>query len=97
MFELRTIDDVGKVLDRALAAGIQISSSLGRHRNDGMLSFYMQSPSGFDVEIGCDGILVDETWTTNEFCEGDVWGHAGLVDAVVRTSEDIRAHQGTES
>jgi 3,4-dihydroxy-9,10-secoandrosta-1,3,5(10)-triene-9,17-dione 4,5-dioxygenase len=25
---------------------------------------------------------VDETWRANQFCEGDVWGHQGLIEAV---------------
>jgi 3,4-dihydroxy-9,10-secoandrosta-1,3,5(10)-triene-9,17-dione 4,5-dioxygenase len=89
MFEMKSIDDVGKALDRAMANGVPISSSLGRHRNDGTLSFYMKSPSGFDVEIGCDCLQIDESWTVNEFCEGDVWGHHGLVDAVIESSQAL--------
>ena len=89
MFEMKTIDDVGKTLDRAMAKGIKITSSLGRHRNDGMLSFYMSSPFGFDVEIGCGCLLVDDNWTVNEFCEGDVWGHHGLVEAVMASSKAL--------
>lgn len=90
MFEMKDIDDVGKTLDRAMAKGVKITSSLGRHRNDGMLSFYMSSPLGFDVEIGCDCLLIDDSWTLNEFCEGDVWGHHGLVEAVMECSEALR-------
>ncbi|WP_019528278.1 VOC family protein [Dasania marina] len=90
MFEMKTIDDVGKALDRAIAKGVKITSTLGRHRNDGMLSFYMSSPFGFDVEIGCDCLLIDDSWTVNEFCEGDVWGHHGLVEAVMASSEASR-------
>lgn len=82
LVELNDIDAVGRTLDRALQAGLEIVSSLGRHRNDQMLSFYMRSPSGFDIEVGCNGLLVDDTWRANEFCEGDVWGHAGLMEAV---------------
>lgn len=90
MLEVKTIDDVGKALDRAKARGIQITSELGRHRNDRALSFYMRSPFGFDVEIGCDCVLIDETWSTNEFCEGDVWGHEGLAQAVMESGEILR-------
>jgi len=79
MFETTTLDDVGKALDRAMRAGIRITSGLGRHRNDETVSFYMQGPSGFDVEIGWDGVLVDDSWCENEFGGGgDVWGHHGL-------------------
>ena len=78
LFELPEIDDVGRAHDRAVAAGLPITTSLGRHRNDGMFSFYVRTPAGFDVEVGCHGTLVDETWTPNRFVEGDVWGHKGL-------------------
>jgi 3,4-dihydroxy-9,10-secoandrosta-1,3,5(10)-triene-9,17-dione 4,5-dioxygenase len=82
LVEVRDIDAVGATLDRALKAGVEIISSLGRHRNDRMLSFYMSSPGGFHVEVGCEGRLLDDTWRANEFCEGDVWGHQGLMEAV---------------
>ena len=79
MFEATSVDGVGLALDRAIAAGVPITSSLGRHRNDKTLSFYMQGPSGFDVEIGWDGILVDDDWVEHEFAGGgDDWGHHGL-------------------
>lgn len=79
MFESTTLDGVGKALDRARTAGITISSELGRHRNDKTVSFYMNGPSGFDVEIGWDGMLVDDDWVEHEFAGGgDDWGHQGL-------------------
>ena len=79
MLEMTRLDDVGRALDRAQAAGVPITSDLGRHINDGTVSFYMQGPAGFDVEIGWDGVLVDEDWIEHEFAgTGDVWGHHGL-------------------
>lgn len=82
MFEVADIDSVGKAHDRAHKAGIPITASLGRHRNDQMYSFYMRSPFGFGVEIGCEGLLIDEDWRVNEFCEGDIWGHQGIFEDV---------------
>ncbi len=79
MLESETLDGVGSALDRARAAGVEISSSLGRHRNDRTVSFYMRGPSGFDVEIGWDGLLVGDDWVEHEFAGGgDEWGHHGL-------------------
>ncbi len=78
MLEMENTDMVGQCLDRVEAAGIQITSTLGRHTNDNMLSFYISSPFGFEVEIGCEGLLVDDNWLPSEFCEGDIWGHKGL-------------------
>ncbi len=79
MLEATTLDGVGQALDRAMARGVQITSSLGRHRNDRTVSFYMKGPSGFDVEIGWDGLLVGPDWVEHEFAGGgDDWGHRGL-------------------
>jgi 3,4-dihydroxy-9,10-secoandrosta-1,3,5(10)-triene-9,17-dione 4,5-dioxygenase len=79
LFELPAVDDVGRAHDRALAAGLAITTSLGRHANDHMFSFYVRSPFGFDVELGCEGLLVDDaSWTPNRLVAGDVWGHHGL-------------------
>jgi 2,3-dihydroxybiphenyl 1,2-dioxygenase len=78
-FEVGDIDQVGYALERATRVGAPITATLGRHRNDRMLSFYMRSPAGFEVEIGCGGRLVDDsTWVVNEFAGGDEWGHHGL-------------------
>jgi 2,3-dihydroxybiphenyl 1,2-dioxygenase len=78
-FEVGDVDQVGYALDRATRAGHPITATLGRHRNDRMLSFYMRSPAGFEVEIGCGGRLVDDaTWVVNHFTGGDEWGHHGL-------------------
>ena len=78
MLEVEEIDDVGKCLTRVEAAGVPVTSTLGRHVNDRMFSFYLRGPSGFDIEIGCHAIKVGPDWTPSEFVEGDVWGHKGL-------------------
>lgn len=76
MVELETLDDVGRGLDRMNAAGIPIASSLGRHTNDRMVSFYAQAPGGFQVEYGWDGLLVDPaTWVAKEITADSFWGH----------------------
>jgi len=90
MLQVADVDQVGLCMERAEAAGVPITSTLGRHANDRMLSFYMRGPSGFDVEIGCQAIRVDETWTPREFVEGDIWGHKGLTaDAIQAAAEKI--------
>lgn len=70
------IDGVGRAHDRALANGVPVSISLGRHMNDKAISFYVKNPSGFHLEIGCGGIEIDEsTWVPHDFGQSDVWGH----------------------
>jgi 3,4-dihydroxy-9,10-secoandrosta-1,3,5(10)-triene-9,17-dione 4,5-dioxygenase len=78
-FEVTDIDQVGYALERATKAGVAITASLGRHKNDRMISFYMRSPAGFEIEIGCGGRLVDDaTWVVGHLAGGDEWGHHGL-------------------
>lgn len=76
MLQVTELDDVGRALDRAVAAGLTITSSLGRHTNDRMTSFYARTPSGFDVEYGWGGIEVDDaTWTVTTLDSTSIWGH----------------------
>jgi 3,4-dihydroxy-9,10-secoandrosta-1,3,5(10)-triene-9,17-dione 4,5-dioxygenase len=59
-----------------------MSATLGRHVNDLMLSFYMRTPGGFDVEFGCEGRQVDdEKWIARESTAVSLWGHDFSVGA----------------
>jgi 2,3-dihydroxybiphenyl 1,2-dioxygenase len=77
MVELYSLDDVGQGYDIALAHPEGIGSTLGRHTNDHVTSFYSWSPSGFMVEYGWGGRLVDPgNWTAEEYTIGpSLWGH----------------------
>ncbi|MCX7056298.1 MAG: VOC family protein [Proteobacteria bacterium] len=93
LVEVTDIDAVGRTLDRAKKAGINIVTTMGRHRNDGTLSFYMRGPGGFDVEVGCEAKLIDDSWRANEFCEGDVWGHDGIMEAIMDVAKGMGERQ----
>lgn len=76
MVEVDSLDAVGTALDRVNAEGFQLSSTLGRHTNDKMVSFYVRAPGGWDIEFGTDGMRVDETYYTAEEITADsYWGH----------------------
>lgn len=76
MLELNSLDDVGSTYYLCQEKKIPIMMSLGRHTNDQMLSFYMQNPSGFNVEYGWGARLVDDaTWVVQQHTAGSVWGH----------------------
>ncbi|HTX83191.1 MAG TPA: VOC family protein [Streptosporangiaceae bacterium] len=76
MIEVATLDDVGRALDRCVRRKATISSTLGRHANDLMVSFYVQTPGGFDIEYGTDGRVVDDaTWVSRESTAVSLWGH----------------------
>lgn len=77
MLEVARLDDVGRALERVSRNAATLSAGLGRHMNDHMLSFYVRSPSGFDVEYGCDGLRVeDDAWVARESTAVSAWGHA---------------------
>ncbi|MCB0997091.1 MAG: VOC family protein [Acidimicrobiales bacterium] len=80
MIEALTLEDVGRAYDRAMDAGVPIVNSLGQHSNDPMLSFYVQSPAGFNIELGWKGLMVDDdTWTVRTYTgRGELWGHRGV-------------------
>ena len=76
MTEVDTLDAVGRALDRVTRRGFSISSTLGRHTNDKMISFYVRAPGGWDIEFGTEGMLVDERHYTSEEITADAyWGH----------------------
>jgi 3,4-dihydroxy-9,10-secoandrosta-1,3,5(10)-triene-9,17-dione 4,5-dioxygenase len=76
MVEVGEADDVGLCLDRAYRRKVPMAATLGRHVNDKMLSFYMKSPSGFQIEFGCEGLEVDDDdWVARESTAVSLWGH----------------------
>jgi len=91
MLETNTLDDVGTALDLATRAGIPVVSSLGRHSNDQMVSFYMSTPSGFEVEYGWGGRLVDDAvWQVQRHDRGTIWGHKVQLEPAAQTAPAAR-------
>lgn len=76
MMEVEDLDAVGRALDKVNEHGFSLSSTLGRHTNDKMVSFYVRAPGGWDLEYGCEGMLVDEAhYTAEEITADSYWGH----------------------
>ena len=76
MLEVSSLDDVGTALDIVNDRKIPLAMGLGRHTNDLMTSFYVRTPSGFEIEYGTGGIMIDDdTWQVNDFDATSLWGH----------------------
>ncbi|MHC3001204.1 VOC family protein [Gordonia sp. GN26] len=76
MVEVDELDAVGRAYDQVMARDFPVSSTLGRHTNDKMVSFYVRVPGGWDIEYGTGGVLVDEThYTAEEITADSYWGH----------------------
>jgi len=76
MFQVGEIWDVGSAYDRVNDAGLELEMTLGSHPNDRMLSFYVRTPSGFSIEYGAGGLVIDDaTWMVRTYDKLDDWGH----------------------
>ena len=76
MIQTQTMNDVGTTYDMVLDQEMPLTRGLGRHTNDHMTSFYMKTPSGFDVEFGWGARTVDDaTWQVQRHEKGSIWGH----------------------
>ena len=76
MVELLSLDDVGQGYDLAQLEEDRVAYTLGRHTNNHVVSFYSQSPSGFFVEYGWGGRVINPTrWQPHETFDGpSFWG-----------------------
>jgi 2,3-dihydroxybiphenyl 1,2-dioxygenase len=76
MLQTQSMNEVGATYDMVLDQEIPLTRGLGRHTNDHMTSFYMKTPSGFDVEYGWGARTVDDaTWQVQRHEKGSIWGH----------------------
>jgi 2,3-dihydroxybiphenyl 1,2-dioxygenase len=76
MFETNVRDDVGAAFDRVWATDLTIANGLGRHDNDGMFSFYVVSPAGFQVEVGHGARAISDPWKDDRrYDRISAWGH----------------------
>ncbi|CAN5377708.1 VOC family protein [soil metagenome] len=75
-FEVASVDPVGAALERALQSRTRVANLIGKHQNDGMVSFYSTSPGGWHVEIGATGRTIGDDWNdVREYQRISEWGH----------------------
>ncbi len=76
MVQYADMNDVGLAYDRVKNANIPLVLELGHHPNDKMFSFYVQTPSGFAMEVGSGGIVIDDdAWKVVTYSQLSDWGH----------------------
>ena len=77
--QVASFDDVVNGYRQCRALGYPIASAIGQHPNDRELSFYVQSPSDFEIELGWNPLVVDDvaerTWTPGAYRGISLWGH----------------------
>jgi len=90
------LEDLSAAYVRCRQLGFRIANSVGQHPNDREISFYVVTPSGFQLEYGWAPIAVDEdNWTTGLHHGISVWGHTpkdvGLKDRLGEVSHGLRS------
>jgi biphenyl-2,3-diol 1,2-dioxygenase len=56
-----------------------LTTTIGRHVNDHMISFYSRTPSGFELEFGWGAREVDDrSWVMTRHNRTAMWGHKSL-------------------
>lgn len=76
MVQVDNLDDVGLAYDRCRKANVPIYFEIGHHANNKMVSFYVVTPSGFALEYGFGGLVVnDSDWAVKSYSQLSDWGH----------------------
>jgi 2,3-dihydroxybiphenyl 1,2-dioxygenase len=72
-----TLDDVTAGYLRCRELGFRIANAIGQHPNDRELSFYVESPSGFEIELGWNPLVVQDehAWQIARYRGISLWGH----------------------
>jgi 2,3-dihydroxybiphenyl 1,2-dioxygenase len=77
MLQAERLADVGASFEHVRRRGVQLSLGLGQHPDpDGTVSYYAQTPSGFDFEIGFGSGEIDpQSWQVQAMTQPSRWGH----------------------
>lgn len=76
MLEVDDLETVGRAWDRVESGAAPIASTPGSHSNDRMFSFYVWTPSGFQIEYGFGGRVIDTaSWQPHRYSVASNWGH----------------------
>lgn len=85
MLEVTDLSMVGQAHDRCLQGHAEIAYTLGQHWNDRSTSFYVRTPSEFNIEVAWGGLKVDRNRWVSHLGNGEIslWGHhaRGIDDA----------------
>lgn len=76
MLETGSLDDVGQAYDLVGKGAAELTMTLGRHTNDHMTSFYVRTPSAFEIEYGWGGVVLDPVeHLPKQYDRFSTWGH----------------------
>lgn len=78
--EVASLSDVGIAWDMVQDRGVPVKMTLGCHTLDNVLSFYVRSPGGFDIEYSLGGDYFEEDEElTQRISRPSIWGHKIMI------------------
>ncbi len=82
-----TLDDMLAAYGRVTDLGFRMAWSVGQHTNDRELSFYCVTPSGFELEVGWNPLVltpdVEAAWKPVTHQGISIWGHHTVSETVL--------------
>lgn len=73
---VKTMEDLSAAYRRLIDLGFEMAHEIGQHPNDKEVSFYVVTPSGFELELGWNALTVSEaTWKPADYYGISLWGH----------------------
>ena len=93
MLQANDFADVGIAFERAGRSKVPLSLGLGQHPDpDGTFSFYGQTPSGFDFEIGAGGKEIEPSgWRAMATDITSTWGHKPRLRLQIKMAKELVA------
>ena len=92
--QVADLDDMIASYLRVRELGFSMALGIGQHTNDRELSYYAQTPSGFEWEVGWNPIVVDaeaeKTWEPTTYQGISIWGHTPEGQTIVDKLSQFR-------
>lgn len=93
--EIATLEDLLASFHRVTDLGFAMAWSVGQHTNDRELSYYSVTPSGFELEVGWNPVVVtpelESTWEPTTYAGISTWGHTPVGNSVATLMSRFQA------
>ncbi|WP_109524585.1 MULTISPECIES: VOC family protein [Nocardia] len=88
------LEDMLDSFERVTALGFRMAWSVGQHTNDRELSFYCVTPSGFELEVGWNPVVItperESAWQPCTYPRISIWGHNTVDESVLDKLAQVR-------
>ncbi|MGN0065717.1 MAG: VOC family protein [Nocardioides sp.] len=92
--QVGSLEDLLASYERVRSQGFVMQWSVGQHTNDRELSYYCVTPSGFELEVGWNPVVVtpelESTWEPTTYQGISIWGHTPVGENVITKMSQFR-------